>query len=133
MSKTEVFNSSLRKNDMVQVIAGRDKGKSGKILRVDTKSGRVTVDKVNLVKRHTKPTQQNPQGGIVEKESALHYSNVLLMCAKCNRGVRHGHKMSEKAAPKKSAKGAAKGTEGTAAKQVKVRICKRCGESLDVA
>jgi large subunit ribosomal protein L24 len=102
---------SLRKNDQVQVIAGREKGKTGKILKVDSKTGRVTVEKTNLVKRHTRPTQ-GKAGGIVEKELPLDYSNVLLLCPKCNRGVRHGFKSVEKS---------------------KVRVCKRCNESLDVA
>lgn len=119
---------SIRKNDQVEVIAGREKGKSGKVLRVDSKNGRVFVEKVNMVKRHTRPTQQNPQGGVIEKEMALHYSNVQLFCAKCNRGVRHGHKFIEEAG-KKAAK---KGTEAKA-KKVKIRVCKRCGESLEAA
>src|SRR6185437_2857401 len=93
MEHTQPMKLSLRKNDQVQVIAGREKGKVGKILSVHAKSGRVTVEKTNMVKRHMKATQQNPQGGIVEKELPLHYSNVLLMCPKCNRGVRHGVKL----------------------------------------
>lgn len=109
---------SLRKNDQVQVIAGREKGKTGKILKVDSKTGRVTVEKVNLVKKHVRPTPQNA-GGIVEKELPLHYSNVLLHCPKCNKGVRHGHKLAEKSAAVKKTK--------------KIRVCKRCGESLDLA
>jgi large subunit ribosomal protein L24 len=120
---------SIRKNDTVQVIAGKEKGKTGKILKVDTKTGRVTVEKVNMVKKHTKPTQTS-QGGIAEKELPLHYSNVLLMCAKCNRGVRHSHKLIEaKAAAAKGAK-SAKAT-ATSGKAKKVRVCKRCGESLE--
>jgi len=118
---------SLRKNDVVQVMAGREKGKSGKIVKVDTKTGRITVEKVNMVKKHLKASQANPQGGIVEKELPLHYSNVLLMCAKCNRGVRHGSKLIEKSAGK--AKKGAKTAEG--GKLTKVRVCKRCGESLE--
>jgi len=103
---------SIRKNDMVQVIAGREKGKTGRVLKVLAKTGRVLVEKTNMVKRHMKPNQQNPQGGLLEKESALHYSNVLLMCPKCNRGVRHGHKVE-----------AGKGKKGS---EKKVRVCKRC-------
>lgn len=117
---------SIRKNDQVQVMAGREKGKVGKVLTVDRSSGRVTVEKVNLVKRHVKPTQKNPQGGIVEKELPLHYSNVQLMCSKCNRGVRHGVKFVEKSAKK----GAKKGSEAKSEK-VKVRVCKRCETSLE--
>src|SRR5271154_5555448 len=96
MINVERRKFSLKKNDQVQVIAGREKGKIGKVLKIDSKTGRVTVEKTNLVKKHTRPTQQSA-GGIVEKELPLHYSNVLLMCPKCNRGVRHGHKWIEKA------------------------------------
>jgi large subunit ribosomal protein L24 len=127
MMTNDLPRLSIRKNDQVQVIAGREKGKVGKVLNVSTKTGRVTIEKVNMVKRHVRPTQKNPQGGILEKESPLHYSNVLLLCPKCNRGVRHGHKMVERAVKKGSKSAAA------LAKQVKIRVCKRCGESLDVA
>lgn len=123
MEQTQPIKLSLRKNDQVQVMAGREKGKSGKILTISAKTGRVTVEKINMVKRHLKPSQQNPQGGIVEKELPLHYSNVLLMCPKCNRGVRHGVKLA--AAGKKS--------EQSSAKQVKIRVCKKCGGSLETA
>jgi large subunit ribosomal protein L24 len=119
---------SIRKNDQVEVIAGREKGKTGKVLRVNTKTGRVTVERTNMVKRHVKPSQKHPQGGVIEKELPVHYSNVQLFCAKCNRGVRHGHKFVEKSAAKKGAK---KGAEG-AAKQMKVRVCKRCDTTLEV-
>ena len=117
---------SLRKNDQVQVIAGREKGKTGKILQVDSKTGRVTIEKTNMVKRHTRPTQK-AAGGIVEQELPIHYSNVLLHCPKCNRGVRHGVKWIEK--QKKSAAAGAK----KEVRKVKIRVCKRCDESLDTA
>lgn len=119
----ETVKFSIRKNDTVQVISGREKGKSGKVLKVDAKTGRVTVEKVNMVKRHMRPSQANPQGGILEKELPLDYSNVQLFCAKCNRGVRHGRK-------EVAATGAKKGTAG---KTKKVRVCKRCDTSLDAA
>ena len=111
---------TIRKNDQVQVIAGREKGKVGKVLEVNPKSLRILVEKVNLVKRHVKPSQKNPQGGVLEQESALHYSNVLLHCAKCGRGVRHGFKMVEVSGKKAKA----------AAGPVKTRVCKKCGEAL---
>ena len=136
MQTAERTKLSLRKNDQVQVMAGREKGKTGKILKVDSKSNRVVVEKINLVKKHTKPSQQNPQGGIVEKELPLHYSNVLLMCAKCNRGVRHGIKLADKAVGgKKGAKSSDAGTSKGAGSSnpVKIRVCKRCGESLETA
>jgi large subunit ribosomal protein L24 len=123
-------NLSLRKNDMVQVIAGRDKGKSGKVLRVNGKTMRVTVEKLNMVKRHMKANQQNPGGGIIEKETPIHYSNVLLMCPKCNKGVRHGIKMVEAGAQGKKAKGKKSAAAGESTHQ-KIRVCKKCGESLE--
>ena len=119
----------LRKDDVVQDIAGRDKGKIGKILRVNDKSMRVTVEKVNMVKRHTKPTQTNPGGGILEKETPIHYSNILLMCAKCNKGVRYGIKMGDAPAKKTKAKKGEK--SASAAGSAKIRVCKKCGTSLE--
>src|SRR4051812_23768864 len=104
MMTTEKARLSLRKNDLVQVTTGKDKGKTGKILNVNAKTSRVTVEKINMVKRHMRPTQQNPAGGILEKETAIHYSNVLLMCGKCNRGVRHGMKMEAAGKAGKSSK-----------------------------
>jgi large subunit ribosomal protein L24 len=123
MQNNELGKVTIKKDDQVQVIAGREKGKTGKVLRVNRKDGRVTVEKVNLVKRHVKPNQKNPQGGVLDKETSIHYSNVLLMCPKCNRGVRHGIKVTEKAAGKKDG----------VAKIVKVRVCKKCGETLGTA
>ncbi len=119
MMNAERMKFSIRKNDQVQVIAGREKGKVGKVLSVSRTTGRVTVEKVNMVKRHVKPSQTNPAGGIVEKELPLHYSNVQLFCAKCNKGSRHGHKMVAKKGGK------------TKGETVKVRVCKRCDEQLD--
>ncbi len=123
MTTLEVFKTKLKKNDQVQVMSGREKGKTGKVLQVNFKTGRITVEKVNLVKKHAKPTQKNPQGGAIEKELPLHFSNVLLLCPKCNRGVRHGYKFVEAAAKKGSAKGVVQ--------TKKVRVCKRCQENLD--
>jgi large subunit ribosomal protein L24 len=77
----------IRKDDTVMVLAGDDKGKRGKVLRV-LKNGRVIVEKVMMVKRHTKPTQKNPQGGIIEKEGSVSLSNVLLWDEKLGRGTR---------------------------------------------
>ncbi len=73
----------LKKNDLVEVIAGREKGKTGKILKVLRDKNRVLVEKVNIIKRHTRPSPQTGQGGIVEKEAPLHISNVMLICPKC--------------------------------------------------
>ncbi len=78
----------LKEGDIVQVMAGRSKGKSGKILTVNRKSHRLLIEKVNLVKRHVKPNKTNPQGGIIEKEATIHWSSVLVVCGKCAKPVR---------------------------------------------
>ena len=101
----------IKKDDFVKIIAGKDRGKQGKVLRVFPQEGRLTVERINMVKRHTRPTRQMQQGGIIEREGKLHISNVMLICSKCERGVRVGHRILED--------------------KKKVRICRRCGESLD--
>ncbi len=78
--------SHVRRGDLVVVTKGKDKGKRGKVLKVD--GDRVIVEKVNLIKRHTKPSQKNPQGGIVEKEGTIAIANVLLWDEKLGRGTR---------------------------------------------
>ena len=78
----------VRKGDTVVVIAGKEKGKRGRILRVATDKERVVVERVNMVKRHTKPTQANPRGGILEKEGTIAISNLALWCGKCGKGRR---------------------------------------------
>ncbi len=98
------------KNDRVIVISGDDRGKEGKVLKVDTENNRAIVESVNFVKRHMRPTQQNPQGGIVEKEAAVRLSNLMVICGKCNAGVKT--KMTRL-------------SDGG-----KVRTCKRCGEMI---
>jgi large subunit ribosomal protein L24 len=80
----------IRKGDIVMVIAGDDKGKTGRVLAVDAEKQRVVVEKVNFVKRHTKARRQGAQGGIIEKEAPLHLSNVQLYDAKAGRGTRVG-------------------------------------------
>lgn len=100
----------VRKKDLVQVMSGKNKKKTGKILRVDHKHGRIIVEKVNLVKRHTKANGKAP-GGIIEKEAPLYASVVLLFCDKCARGVRTATKVLE------SGK--------------KTRVCKKCDTNLD--
>jgi len=79
----------LRKGDQVVVTSGKEKGKRGRVLRILTGKGRVVVERVNMVKRHTKPTQRNPRGGILEKEGSLELSNVALWCTKCGAARRH--------------------------------------------
>ena len=80
----------IRKGDIVMVIAGDDKGKTGRVLAVDETKLRVIVEKINFVKRHTKARGQNQQGGILEKEAPIHLSNVMLFDPKAGRGVRVG-------------------------------------------
>jgi large subunit ribosomal protein L24 len=99
----------LRKKDLVQVMVGTEKGKTGKILRVNHKTGRVLIEKVNLIKRHTKPTGKSP-GGIIEKEASLAAASVLLYCDKCGKGTRM-----------------AKKTEGGKT----VRVCRKCKTQAD--
>jgi len=101
----------IKKDDFVKIIAGKDRGKQGKVLRVFPQEGRLTVERINMIKRHTRPARQMQQGGIFEREGKLHISNVMLICSKCERGVRIGHQLLE---------------DGK-----KVRICRRCGEFLD--
>jgi len=85
----------IRKGDLVMVISGDDKGKTGKVLAVDEAKSRVIVEKVNFVKRHTKARSQNQQGGIIEKEAPIHISNVMLFDPKAGRGVRVGVKVTK--------------------------------------
>jgi large subunit ribosomal protein L24 len=85
----------VRKGDEVVVVAGKDKGKRGKVLFVDRKKNRVKVEKIALIKRHVKPSQKNPQGGIVEKEGTVHISNVRLWDAKAGKPCRTGTKHLE--------------------------------------
>lgn len=78
----------IKVNDTVTVIAGKEKGKQGRVLKVLPGKERVVVEKINFIKRHTKPSQQSRQGGIVEKEGPVHVSNVMVHCKKCNKPVR---------------------------------------------
>jgi large subunit ribosomal protein L24 len=85
----------VRKGDIVIVIAGKDKGKRGKVLRVLTKKDRVVIERVAMVKRHTKPTQRNPQGGIVEKEGSVHISNVAHFSEKLGKAAKVSIQVNE--------------------------------------
>lgn len=104
-------NYKIKKNDRVMVIAGKDRGKIGKVLRLVSKKDRAVVERVNIIKRHSKPTQTAPQGGIIEKEAPVHLSNLMVVCGKCGDPVRVGKKSLE---------------DGR-----RVRFCKKCGEDLD--
>ena len=105
-----MVKTRIRRDDEVIVIAGRDKGARGKVIRLLPADGKAIVAKVNMVKRHTRPTQTG-KGGIIEKESPIALSNVQYYCPSCKTGVRLGAKMLE---------------DGR-----KVRTCKKCGEVLD--
>jgi large subunit ribosomal protein L24 len=103
--------ASIRKDDMVVVTAGKDRGKRGKVLSVDPDQGKVVVEAVHLIKRHTKPSPKNQQGGILEYEAPVHISNVRVVCGACGKPTRVGRQ--------RLADGAT------------MRVCKRCGESVD--
>jgi len=105
------ISRDIKKDDFVRIIAGRDRGKQGKVLQVYPKDGRLRVERIHMIKRHTRPTQQMQQGGIIEREGTIHISNVMLLCTRCNRGVRVGHQVLD---------------DGK-----KVRVCRRCGDVLD--
>ncbi len=83
----------IRKNDLVMVIAGNAKGKTGKVLKVYPGEDRVIIEGVNIIKRHTRPNQKNPQGGIVQKEAPIHVSNAMLVDPKTNETTRVGMKV----------------------------------------
>jgi large subunit ribosomal protein L24 len=96
----------IRKNDMVMIVAGNDRGKTGKVLKVFPKKLRVIVEGINLRKKHTKPNQKNPQGGILEKEAPIHASNVMILDPKSNEPTRLGSRiiLDEKTGKKKIAR-----------------------------
>lgn len=111
-AKQEPTRIRLRKNDLVQVIAGRDAGKKGKVLKVLPAKNRVIVQGVSFVKKHTRPNpQRNIKGGIAEREGTLHASNVMIVCGECGKRTRMGSKVLG---------------DGK-----RVRICRRCEGVLD--
>lgn len=84
----------IRKNDQVEVVAGKDRGKRGKVLRVIPSRARAIVERINMIKRHTRPNpSQNIKGGIVERESSIHVSNLMVVCNECDRLTRPRRKM----------------------------------------
>ena len=105
------MHARIRKNDTVMVITGRDRGKTGKVVRVIPEENRATVERLNMVKRHTKARGPQSPYGIVEKEAAIHLSNLMVMCDKCNAPVRMGKRRLQ---------------DGHS-----VRICRRCHGELD--
>ena len=101
---------SIKKDDLVVVLSGKDKGKQGKVLEVQPKAGKVIVEKVNIVSRHTKPRKQGEEGGILKKEAAIYACKVQKVCPKCGKATRPAHKML--------------------ADGKKVCVCKKCGAEI---
>lgn len=104
------FKLHVKKDDLVEVISGDDRGRQGKVLRVEPRKGRVVVEGVNIQKKHVRPGRTNAQGGVIEQPGPLAASKVLVVCPHCKRGVRTGHRRDEKGV---------------------VRVCKRCGKDID--
>ena len=105
------LGAHVKKGDTVTVIAGKERGKRGKVLIVLPTRRRVIVEKVNMIKRHQRPTQKLRQGGIIEREGTLNLSNVMVVCGKCGQPARTGIR--------------------ALAEGKKARVCKRCGEMID--
>jgi large subunit ribosomal protein L24 len=101
----------IKKDDKVKVIVGKDKGKIGKVLSIKRSKNRIVVENTNIIKRHARPSAQHRQGGIIESEAPIHWSNVMLMCNKCVTPIRIKMKRLE---------------DGK-----KIRICSKCGEIID--
>jgi len=101
----------IKKDDKVKVITGKDKGKIGKVIKVIKKKDKVLVENINMVKRHSRPSAKNKQGGIIEGEAAIHWSNVMLICNKCVTPVRMRTQRLE---------------DGK-----KIRVCRKCNEAID--
>jgi large subunit ribosomal protein L24 len=106
----------LKKEDTVKVISGRDSGKTGRVLRVDHEKGRVLVEHVSMVKRHTRPNPSKQiKGGIAERESPIAVSNVMIVCPGCNKAVRVAHHVDHIAGGRTR----------------RTRVCRKCGQTLD--
>jgi large subunit ribosomal protein L24 len=103
--------NKFKKSDMVKVLAGKDKGKTGKILKAIPEKDRIVIEKINMLKKHKRPDQKT-KGGVVEKEGSIHISKVGLLCNKCNTAVRVRNKLLE---------------DGK-----KVRICSKCNDVISV-
>ena len=103
--------SMVRKGDTVVVIAGKDRGKSGKVLSVSRLDRKITIEKINIIKRHTKPNQQNRQGGILEREAPIHLSNVMIYCTTCQKPTRMGSQ--------------------TLADGSRTRVCRKCHQPVE--
>ena len=99
----------VKKGDTVIVLSGKDKGKQGKVLEVSPKEGKVIVDHVNMMTKHVKPRKMGDPGGIVKAEGAMYASKVMLVCPKCGKATRHAVKLAD---------------------GKKVRVCKKCGQTI---
>jgi len=111
-TKVERVKVPIRKGDLVEVVHGKDRGKRGKVLKVFPQDGKVVVEGVNMVKKHTRPTQENPQGGIIERENPVRLSNVRLVCSRCGQLTRIKRVVMPNS-------------------RFRVRVCKKCGEIVD--
>ena len=112
----EPVRIDLKKEDTVKVISGRDKGKTGRVLRVERELGRILVEHVGMVKRHTRPNPSKQiKGGIAERESAIAVSNVMIVCPGCNKPTRIGHHVDQL----------------PGGGRLRSRVCRKCGTTLD--
>lgn len=119
----------IKTGDIVQVTAGREKGKTGKVIKIDLARSRVTVEGLNIIKRHRKPSPAEPDGGIVEREAAMHASNVLLLSSQLNRGVRVSYRFVGNGGEFHTTRKAALATFSEVPERVaKVRYCAKTGE-----
>lgn len=103
-------SKKIRKGDTVEVIQGKERGKRGKVLRITGENQRVVIERVNFIKRHVRPSQKNPQGGVIEREAGVHISNVKLVCPGCDAATRVGMRVEQ---------------------GEKVRYCKKCKVQVD--
>jgi len=112
----EPVRIDIKKEDTVKVITGRDKGKEGRVLAVNRETGRLLVEHVMMIKRHTRPNPQKQiKGGIAERESPIQVSNVMIVCPGCHKAVRIAHHVDVLAGGKSR----------------RTRICRKCGQTLD--
>ncbi|UCE04765.1 MAG: 50S ribosomal protein L24 [bacterium] len=105
----------IKKDDLVQIIAGNERGKQGRVLKVFPERNRIIVEGINFIKRHTRPNQKLPQGGIIEREAPIHASNAMVVCPKCNNLTTTGMKSV---------------VDETKNRTQRVRYCKKCGEMI---
>jgi large subunit ribosomal protein L24 len=106
--------SKIRKGDQVKVVSGKESGKTGKVMRLDAEKGRVVIERLNMMKKHTKPNpKKNPQGGVIEREAPIDISNVMLVCPACGLPTRVGYRLLDGGG--------------------KIRKCRResCGKDID--